>query len=82
MLATLFDFPFEDRRLLTYWSDVATTIPQAGQEIDTWEKRAAILSQCLAYHAAMERTHQCRTAARFDLDDGTFAGDATHGAAG
>ena len=25
MLATLFDFPFEDRRLLTYWSDVATT---------------------------------------------------------
>jgi hypothetical protein len=23
MLATLFDFPWEDRRLLTYWSDVA-----------------------------------------------------------
>ncbi|MBI5317912.1 cytochrome P450 [Bradyrhizobium sp.] len=49
MLATLFDFPFEDRRLLTYWSDVATTIPQAGQEIDSWEKRASILSECLAY---------------------------------
>jgi cytochrome P450 len=27
MLATLFDFPFEDRRLLTYWSDVATCGP-------------------------------------------------------
>jgi len=25
MLATLFDFPFEDRRKLTYWSDLATT---------------------------------------------------------
>jgi hypothetical protein len=25
MLATLFDFPFEERRKLTYWSDVATT---------------------------------------------------------
>ncbi len=24
MLATLFDFPWEDRRLLTYWSDVST----------------------------------------------------------
>jgi len=23
MLATLFDFPFEERRRLTYWSDVA-----------------------------------------------------------
>ena len=25
MLATLFDFPIEDRKLLTYWSDVATS---------------------------------------------------------
>ena len=25
MLATLFDFPWEDRRLLTYWSDVSVT---------------------------------------------------------
>jgi hypothetical protein len=30
MLATLFDFPFEDRRLLTYWSDVATSNPELG----------------------------------------------------
>ena len=27
MLATLFDFPFEERRKLTYWSDVTTAIP-------------------------------------------------------
>ena len=27
MLATLFNFPFEDRYKLTYWSDVATAIP-------------------------------------------------------
>ena len=25
MLATIFDFPFEDRRKLTYWSDMATS---------------------------------------------------------
>lgn len=49
MLATLFDFPFEDRRLLTYWSDVAVTAPEAGQTIDSWEKRSIILSECLEY---------------------------------
>ncbi|MFG3594595.1 cytochrome P450 [Bradyrhizobium sp. RDI18] len=49
MLAALFDFPFEDRRLLTYWSDVATTVPQVGHEIDSWDKRRSILSECLAY---------------------------------
>jgi cytochrome P450 len=27
MLATLFDFPWEDRRKLTHWSDVATMLP-------------------------------------------------------
>ncbi|HEV2650480.1 MAG TPA: cytochrome P450, partial [Rhizomicrobium sp.] len=29
MLATLFDFPFEDRRKLTYWSDVVTAEPDS-----------------------------------------------------
>ncbi|WP_375779052.1 cytochrome P450 [Bradyrhizobium sp. ma5] len=49
MLATLFDFPFEDRRLLTYWSDVAVAIPKMDHAIDSWEKRSAILSECLDY---------------------------------
>jgi len=49
MLATLFDFPFEDRRLLTYWSDVAVTTPKAGHAIDSWDKRSTILSECLDY---------------------------------
>jgi len=30
MLATLFDFPLEDRRKLTRWSDVATAGPETG----------------------------------------------------
>ncbi len=30
MLATLFDFPFDDRRKLTRWSDVATAGPESG----------------------------------------------------
>jgi cytochrome P450 len=49
MLATLFDFPSEDRRLLTYWSDVVTAIPAPGAAIDSWDKREAELGKCLAY---------------------------------
>ena len=30
MLATLFDYPFEERRKLTFWSDVATGGPRSG----------------------------------------------------
>ncbi len=48
MLATLFDFPFEDRRKLTYWSDVATVDVNAGTEIDSEEKRDVVLQECLA----------------------------------
>ncbi|TAJ68916.1 MAG: cytochrome P450 [Phenylobacterium sp.] len=49
MLATLFDFPFEERRRLTRWSDVATTLPMAGGLCETEEARQAELMECLAY---------------------------------
>src|SRR5579883_1502073 len=48
MLATLFDFPFEERRKLTYWSNVSTVNKRAGTEIDSDEKRNEILDQALA----------------------------------
>ena len=48
MLATLFDFPFEDRRKLTRWSDVATAVPGAGI-VDSEEQRRAELIECLQY---------------------------------
>ncbi|WP_084420881.1 cytochrome P450 [Henriciella litoralis] len=48
MLATLFDFPFEDRHLLPYWSDVTTTSETVGADADMAE-RARILGECLAY---------------------------------
>ncbi|MDX2238366.1 MAG: cytochrome P450 [Hyphomonadaceae bacterium] len=48
MLATLFDFPWEDRAKLTRWSDVATAIPGAGI-VDTEEQRRAELLECLGY---------------------------------
>ena len=49
MLATLFDFPFEDRRKLTRWSDVTFAIPQPGGIIESEEERRAELLECLAY---------------------------------
>jgi cytochrome P450 len=33
MLATLFDFPLEDRRLLTHWSDCATANPDVDRRV-------------------------------------------------
>jgi cytochrome P450 len=48
MLATLFDFPFEDRRKLTRWSDVATAPPGTGI-VDTADQRREELLECLAY---------------------------------
>ena len=48
MLATLFDFPFEDRRKLTRWSDVATA-DEASGIIDSEEQRREELGECLGY---------------------------------
>jgi cytochrome P450 len=49
MLATLFDFPFEDRHLLPHWSDVATSAETVGNDSLPQEKRQQILLECLAY---------------------------------
>jgi cytochrome P450 len=49
MLATLFDFPFEDRRLLTWWSDLATSPAGPGFMIESEEARWVELGKCLAY---------------------------------
>jgi len=49
MLATLFDFPFEDRRLLTHWSDVATANKLVNPDAPTPEERMAELHKMLAY---------------------------------
>ena len=48
MLATLFDFPWEDRRKLTRWSDVATAAPGAGI-VESDEQRRMELMECLQY---------------------------------
>ena len=47
-LATLFDFPWEDRRKLTRWSDVATASTDSGI-IESEEQRRAELFECVDY---------------------------------
>jgi cytochrome P450 len=49
MLATLFDFPFEDRRKLSYWSDVSTAVPYEGGPVESEEQRETIFRECLGY---------------------------------
>ncbi len=49
MLATLFDFPWEDRRKLTRWSDVATAGKENEHIIGSEEERRAELFECVDY---------------------------------
>ena len=49
MLATLFDFPIDDRRMLTRWSDVLFAIPQPGGIVESQEQKRDELMGCVAY---------------------------------
>ena len=54
MLATLFDFPFEDRRKLTRWSDV-TTAEADSPIVGSQAQRVAELRECLEYFSRLKR---------------------------
>lgn len=47
-LATLFDFPWEERRKLTRWSNAAMAIPESGVVASEAEREAELL-ECYAY---------------------------------
>ncbi len=49
MLATLFDFPMEDRRMLTRWSDIVFAIPGPGGVVETQQQKIDELFGCVAY---------------------------------
>ena len=53
MLATIFDFPFEDRHKLPYWSDMATSLPGATGSDGDVDERTAALQECLAYFSEL-----------------------------
>ena len=79
MLATLFDFPFEQRSKLTYWSDMATSSPvQTGATNVTEEQRQAALMECLEAFTVLwnERVNQ-DPSGRLDLVTMLAHGEAT-----
>ncbi len=61
MLATLFDFPFDERRKLTRWSDVATSPIKAGL-VDSHVQRTQELFECLSYFKALREERSSRSA--------------------
>ena len=52
VLAMLFDFPWEQRRLLTRWSDVAVSEPGFGI-VESWESRRQELEDCFTTFAGL-----------------------------
>ena len=52
VLAKLFDLPWEDRSLLTRWSDVAVTEPGFGI-VSSWEERREALEACFTKFAGL-----------------------------
>ncbi len=60
MLATLFDFPYEDRHKLIYWSDLTTAVPEVtgddsidmGKRYDELMQAAGVFYQIWAERAA------------------------------
>jgi len=55
MLAVLFDFPWEDRRKLTRWSDIATTLPGPAGLVATEDERQQELLECARYFGKLWR---------------------------
>jgi cytochrome P450 len=55
MLATLFDSPIEDRRKLTYWSDIAPTSPESGLlDPDNFAAEyVSVMSECADYFTVL-----------------------------
>ena len=53
MLATLFDFPFEDRRKLTRWSDIVFAIPQPGGVVESMAQKRDEMMECVAYFSEL-----------------------------
>jgi cytochrome P450 len=53
MLATLFDFPFEDRRKLTRWSDIVFAIPQPGGLVESQVQKREEMMECLEYFSGL-----------------------------
>jgi len=67
MLTTLFDFPYEDRRKLVYWSDLATAVPGVSDDesIDMGKRYEELMNAAGAFYQLW--TSKIGKAPTFDL---------------
>jgi len=81
MLATLFDFPYEERRKLTFWSDMATASPQqVGAAGVTEDERRAALMDCLEVFTQLWKERESRAPSeRLDFVTALANAEATRG---
>ena len=81
MLATLFDFPYEQRRKLTFWSDMATASPaQVGSAAATEEERRAALMECLEVFSGLwKQREKSQPTERLDFVTALANAEATRG---
>ena len=75
MLATLFDFPMEDRRKLTRWSDIVFAIPGPGGVVETQQQKIDELLECVDYFDGLFKIR--RENPGFDLVSMLANGEAT-----
>jgi cytochrome P450 len=67
MLATLFGFPYEDRRKLVYWSDLATAVPEVtgDDSIDMNKRYQELMGAAGAFYQLW--TERAQEPPKFDL---------------
>ena len=75
MLATLFDFPLEDRRKLTRWSDIVFAVPGPGGVVESQAQKREEMLECVAYFEGLWAER--RENPGFDLVSMLAHGDAT-----
>ena len=63
MLAAIFDFPFEERRKLTYWSDLATSTVATGGSMPEESRREGLM-ECLEVFTQLKRERESRDPAK------------------
>ncbi|MGE4432321.1 MAG: cytochrome P450 [Sphingobium sp.] len=65
MLATLLDFPFEERHRLTRWSDFMTGSPGDGL-VESWDQKNEVIRECAEWMLAL-REERTKAEPRTDL---------------
>jgi cytochrome P450 len=78
MLATMFDFPWEDRRKLTFWSDMMTASPvQLAAMGKTQDDRRSALLECLDVFTKLWDKRKDKQADKLDFVSALANADAT-----